>query len=364
MGLNFNLCFKEKSMFPIIYYDTNSQNNHNPNFGSLECGERIKIDISVYEKKGLKIVCPIIKPVYLEICKKIHSDNPIFQYILSKPFKKNILQKIIGIDPSSMKQRNCHGCTMHLTQNICPICGTKKSGNNFFEFAYMLDPNIIDSDTTYITHTSYNAICSAISLVCQMVENKNNGFAIIRPPGHHASNNKSEGFCLVNNVAVCAEYAQQLGRKKIFIFDCDAHHGNGTQNIFYSTNKVFYCSVHTSEAYPKTGMENEKGVGEGEGFNLNIIVPKGINSNDYVEIFSKKVLPVIINYGPDLILVSAGFDGLETDPMKLMKLTPGCYGKITSQLVKLNKQVCMVLEGGYDIENIPKCIEFCINELI
>ena len=356
-------CRMESKPITTIYYDKNSCKNHNPGFGSLECGERIGMNLRTYEKNGYKIVGPVNRKIYKKVCCLVHSTNPVIKYIFKQPFHRNFIKKIIGNNPSEMQMRNCQGCTFSITTEICPMCQTKNIYKKFFKFIYAIDSSIPDSDTTYITHTSYSAILSSISLVCQMVESKNNGFAIVRPPGHHASSQKSQGFCLVNNIAICAEYALYLGIKKIFIFDFDAHHGNGTQNIFYKRKNVFFCSIHTADGYPKTGHENEIGEEDGYGFNLNVIVPKGVGTDEYINAFNNKVFPIIKWYNPDIILVSAGFDGLASDPMQLMKLTPECYQQITKLLASIGKQIYMVLEGGYDIENIPICIDYCIKEL-
>jgi acetoin utilization deacetylase AcuC-like enzyme len=263
----------------------------------------------------------------------------------------------------NISDRNCHGCTMRTSATVCPACRTKYDITRFYKYIHLVDTNVVDSDTTYFTETTYIAIKNAVTLVCQMVDSKKNGFAVIRPPGHHASANKSEGFCIVNNIAIAAKYALTQGFKKIFIFDFDAHHGNGTQNIFYNKSEVFYCSIHTALAYPKTGNENEFGVGEGYGYNYNIIVPKGVKTAEYFRVFYERVIPVVSRYEPDLILVSAGFDGLSTDPMKIMDLDPSCYGLITKALVEVGVPVMMMLEGGYDLKNIDECIKICANEL-
>ncbi len=187
-------------------------------------------------------------------------------------------------------------------------------------------------------------------------------FCIVRPPGHHASYIKSQGFCIINNIALCAEYAINVGFKKIFIFDFDAHHGNGTQEIFYDRNDVFYCSIHTKDAYPKTGSTGETGSGPGTGFTKNIIVPHKCDNELYYKIFKNDVILLITEYKPDLILVSAGFDGLENDPIKLLSLTPEIYGKMTLDLASMKIPIGMVLEGGYT-NSVSKCIELCVNNL-
>ncbi|XWV24714.1 histone deacetylase [Tupanvirus deep ocean] len=352
-----------------IYYDSKMVYYHDPNFGSLENGQRVNININEYEKKGCRIVYPGPLKKYKKILKYIHYANPIFKYISSVSLKPNTFEKLLRMEPKSKKIRNCHGCTSETSDNRCKICDTKNDKNKYFRYAFTIDKNICDSDTTYITPTTYTAVKNAVSLVCQMIddvieEKTKHGFAIVRPPGHHASHDKSEGFCIVNNIAVCAYYAIVKGFKRIFIFDFDAHHGNGTQNMFYYRSDIFYCSIHTIEAYPKTGHEDEIGERFGQGYNLNVIVPKKVDTETYLYKFRDMVIPAITNYKPDLILVSAGFDGLASDPMALMNLTPECYGEIIKALVEFDIPVCMVLEGGYNIEDLKKCYSMCVDELL
>ncbi|AYV85460.1 MAG: histone deacetylase [Satyrvirus sp.] len=347
-----------------IYYDKDSVLNHNPQFGTLENGYRLNINFD----PNIVLKIPNHNGEHFKMVKKFDTCNPTIKYLLSEPFKQNFLQRIFRIRPKSFSPRNCHGCTMLVSDDICPICGTEFGEDNFYKYVHLIDNSVNDSDTTYITHTSCSAIMNATNLVCQMVEDMAkketyNGFAVVRPPGHHASYVKSEGFCLINNIAICAEYAILLGFKKIFIFDFDAHHGNGTQNIFYRRNDVFYCSMHTLDAYPKTGHPEEIGVLSGRYYNLNIIVPKGVSDEAYVGEFKSKVLPAIIKYNPDLILLSAGFDGLKSDPMSIMNLTPNCYTEIIKSLTKLNIKIGIVLEGGYNVENLSICINRCIEQL-
>ncbi|CAH6421055.1 Histone deacetylase [uncultured virus] len=191
------------------------------------------------------------------------------------------------------------------------------------------------------------------------------GFAFVRPPGHHAHCHKSWGFCLVNNLAVGVKYALTRGFNRVFVFDIDAHHGDGTQSIFYQDPNVFYCSIHTAESFPKTGLPEEQGEGEGFGFNLNCVVPKGVSANAYLEVFHDQVRPAIEAYKPDLVLVSAGFDGLDTDPMQIMKLEPATYGTIVAALKEVSQApVGLVLEGGYDVSRLNHCYHACISSLL
>ena len=352
-----------------IYYDPDAVDNHEAGTDSMECGSRVKLDITKYQEQGFKIVYPKNQKKYFKFAKSLHKNNQVFKYLSSNPFEQNIIQKIFKIKPTQKKVRNCHGCTSVTCKTTCEICQTTINNDKFYKYAHLIDSNIIDSDTTYLTPTSLTAIKNSVSLVCQMIDDMamlltRTGFAIIRPPGHHACASKSGGFCLINNIAIAAEYATVVyGLKKIFIFDFDAHHGNGTQNIFYERNDVFYCSIHTIDAYPRSGLESETGVSAGVGYNLNIIVDRGIDGDSYLEIFNSRVMGAIYDYEPDLILVSAGFDGLESDPMRIMKLSISTYKSIVNILSKCECYLGLVLEGGYNLEDLPQCYDICLKEL-
>lgn len=338
-----------------IYSDPEAVYSHDPNFGNMECGQRVNINRMLYAKNGYRIVCPKPKSIYFKVLEQVHGKNPLLKMLRLNNLVKNAT-------------RNCHACTTETTDEICQICQTKFVSQYHFKYAFTLDTNIIDSDTTYVTPATLLTVKNAVSLVCQMIDDlvskkTNHGFAIVRPPGHHACHNKSGGFCIVNNVAVAAEYAIKLGCNRVFIFDFDAHHGDGTQKIFYQRKDVFYCSMHTNSFYPTTGSPSEMGDWPGYCHNLNILVPKDVDDKTYLEIFRSNVLMTIAAFKPDIILVSAGFDGLATDPMKIMKLTVNCYGKMIDNLMQFNVPIGLILEGGYNLEELSKCYDICLKSL-
>jgi acetoin utilization deacetylase AcuC-like enzyme len=182
-----------------------------------------------------------------------------------------------------------------------------------------------------------------------------NGFALVRPPGHHAEPDRSMGFCLFNNVAVAAKYAiSHCGMNRVMIVDWDLHHGNGTQHSFYDTDKVLYVSTHQFPYYPGTGAAGETGKGKGEGFTVNIPLPGYQGDIDYATIFDDIVVPVGRVYQPELILISCGFDIYKNDPLGAMEVTAGGFAYLTRSMVKLANEVCggkllVTLEGGYDL---------------
>jgi len=186
-------------------------------------------------------------------------------------------------------------------------------------------------------------------------------FALIRPPGHHAFSDNGSGFCIFNNISLAAKYAmEKYNIKKIAIIDFDVHHGNGTQSIFYRSPEVFYISIHQYPLYPGSGWYDEKGELEGSGFNLNIPVIPGSAENDYFMAFIEIIFPLIINFGPELILVSAGYDAHKDDPLASINLTEDSYYKIMSIIMymsiagmqnnpcKKRIKIGLILEGGYN----------------
>ena len=179
-------------------------------------------------------------------------------------------------------------------------------------------------------------------------------FVLGRPPGHHARRRQAMGFCLINNIAVAAQYAlDKYPVRRIAIVDFDVHHGNGTQEIFYERSDVLYVSTHQYPFYPGTGSVNEIGRGEGEGYTLNIPLPAGTGDERMLDAFHRKIVPAVRRYRPQLLLVSAGFDAHRLDPLGGMNLTGNAYREIAAILRDLALFSCggrlvAALEGGYD----------------
>jgi acetoin utilization deacetylase AcuC-like enzyme len=172
-------------------------------------------------------------------------------------------------------------------------------------------------------------------------------FALVRPPGHHAEPDRAMGFCIFNNAAVAAAYATASG-KRVAIIDWDVHHGNGTQKIFYSTDKVLYCSIHQVDLFPGTGWIDEIGSGAGKGCTLNIPIRSSSTISDYVYIANHVIIPAVDRFSPDVMIISAGQDSLADDPVGGMALEPSDFGILTGLLAGHAKNpLALVLEGGY-----------------
>ncbi len=178
-------------------------------------------------------------------------------------------------------------------------------------------------------------------------------FCAVRPPGHHAESTRPMGFCLFNNIAVCARYLQhQYGLKKVAIIDWDVHHGNGTQDIFYDDPNVLYISTHESPLYPGTGAFHETGAGSGVGANVNLPFPAGTAGDTYRAAFDEVIVPLIERFAPDWLFISAGFDAHRADPLAGLGLTAADYADLAVRLQSLvpARRLLVVLEGGYHLE--------------
>lgn len=179
-------------------------------------------------------------------------------------------------------------------------------------------------------------------------------FAAVRPPGHHAGRATAMGFCLLNNAAIAAEHARSRGSDRVAILDWDVHHGNGTQDIFYDDGEILYLSAHQSPFYPGTGAANEVGAGEGRGLTVNVALPRGSGEDAYAAAFTEVFLPVLREFRPEVLIVSAGYDAHADDPLGGMNLETDSFGRFTSALDSLTREIgaaplAILLEGGYDL---------------
>ena len=196
------------------------------------------------------------------------------------------------------------------------------------------------------------------------------GFALTRPPGHHATRQRGMGFCLLNNVALAAEYlVQRMGAKRLAIVDLDLHHGNGTQDIFWERGDVFYISTHQMPLYPGTGYVNEIGSGAGEGKTANIPMPPYAGDQAFTHAMQELILPLLDRFQAEMLLVSVGFDTHWRDPLGSLKLSAAVYGELIRELAAWAKvhamgRIALVLEGGYDLEAMGACAQACTAALL
>jgi len=194
-------------------------------------------------------------------------------------------------------------------------------------------------------------------------------FALVRPPGHHAETHRAMGFCLFNNIAIAAAHARnKLNCKRILIVDWDVHHGNGTQQAFYDTKDILFFSTHRSPFYPGTGAADEVGAGSGKGYTVNVPNPPGFGDGEYCEIYSKLLVPIADAYKPDLILVSAGFDSHQDDPLGGMRVTDNGFANLCSIVCDIANRhtagrLALILEGGYHTNALATSTRACIEVL-
>jgi acetoin utilization deacetylase AcuC-like enzyme len=196
-----------------------------------------------------------------------------------------------------------------------------------------------------------------------------NGFALVRPPGHHALADRAMGFCLFNTMAIGAEYLKhRYGAKKIMIVDWDVHHGNGTQDVFYNDPSVLFVSSHQFPFYPGTGSVNEIGAGAGEGYTINVPLPAGCADREYLQVFQDVVVAAAKKFEPEWILVSAGFDPHERDPLGGMEVTEEGFAAMARVLVEQaatfsDGRIALVLEGGYDLAALRNSVAAVLAEM-
>ncbi len=232
----------------------------------------------------------------------------------------------------------------------------------------------LDSMDVAISRRSYDValLAAGASLVLadhMMAGEIQNGFALVRPPGHHAENDTALGFCLFNNVAILARYLQkQYGLDKIAIVDWDVHHGNGTQHTFESDPSVMYISTHQYPFYPGTGAATEQGEGRGKGSVVNCPMSAGATDSAYERAFTERIMPALDQFAPQAVLISAGFDAHAEDPLAQIQLSTEAFAWMSRQLLEVadrhaGGRVISLLEGGYNLSRIGECVATHLDEL-
>jgi len=232
----------------------------------------------------------------------------------------------------------------------------------------------LSTGDTIISHRSWDAALRATGATLNAVDavfgkRVDNAFCIVRPPGHHATPVIGMGFCIFNNVAIAARYAQKkYGIGKVLIADWDVHHGNGTQDIFYSDGSVFFLSTHQHPWYPGTGMPDETGDGPGKGMTLNCPFPAGSGRKEILGAFQEKLLPAAKQVKPELVLISAGFDSRAGDPLGQFTLTDADFADLTHVMREIADQyaggrLVSVLEGGYSLTGLASAVRAHVEAL-
>jgi acetoin utilization deacetylase AcuC-like enzyme len=232
--------------------------------------------------------------------------------------------------------------------------------------AAMLDPDTFTSPESH--EIALLAAGAAIDAAREAWQTGTPTLALVRPPGHHAEAERAMGFCLYNNIAVAAMALRAEGAARVAIVDIDVHHGNGTQAIFYTDPTVLFVSSHQFPFYPGTGAANETGAGPGEGYTLNVPMPAGSGDTDFEAAYGTTIIPAVERFHPDVLLISAGFDAHELDPLGGLRLTTSGYTGLLARLDDVASRVCgrriaLVTEGGYHLTALRECLESAIRVL-
>ncbi len=296
----------------------------------------------------------VYDPIFLEHRMHGHPESPERLLTTMRALEEaGVLARLTHVEASPIAME--HLIAVHDGAYIEQVRRMAESGGGY------LDPD------TYLSARSYEAGLIAAGGLVNLIQavlsgEVDNGFALVRPPGHHALPSRGMGFCLFNNIAIAARYAlDQHNLERVLIADFDVHHGNGTQEIFYDDSHVLYFSTHQYPYYPGTGHWREIGEGEGEGYTVNVPLPAGVGDEGYERIFDEILRPLAERYRPQLILVSAGYDAHWADPLAAMRLSITGYANLARALKALADELCQgklvfTLEGGYNLEVLSHSI--------
>ncbi|KUO40606.1 MAG: hypothetical protein AVW05_03440 [Hadesarchaea archaeon DG-33] len=290
---------------------------HNPGEGHPERPERLKVIVNALKRAKLW-------------------GAPKIKVVEPRPTNRETLELIHDLGYIELVER--------LSKSETPLDGDTPVRKNTYELALLAAGGTIDAGRVVLSGDALNA------------------FAIVRPPGHHATQKRGGGFCYFNNIAVMIErLKREFKLKRIFVLDFDAHHGNGTQDIFYDDPSVLYMSLHQDPLtlYPGTGFIEEMGSGEGEGYTVNVPLPPGSGDAEYMGAMKEIFVPLTEQFKPELFAVSAGFDAYVDDPLTQLRLSTPAYGWLTRFVVEQAERLCkgrvvFVLEGGYVVDALSE----------
>lgn len=304
----------------------------------------------------------LYSPVFLEHEEYGHPESPErLQEILRVLKETDVLPRLTALEPMPATEAQLEA--VHSKELIARVKSIVARGGGH------LDPD------TYTNVRSLDAARLAAGALVRAVDavltgEVDNAFALVRPPGHHATRDRAMGFCLFNNVAVGAQHAlDQHHLERVLIVDYDVHHGNGTQDIFYRTSRVLYFSTHQYPHYPGTGHWQEIGAGEGEGFTVNVPLPPGVGDAGYQRVFDDLLFPIAERYRPQLVLVSVGFDAHWSDPLAMMGLSLAGYTALARTVIAIAREQCagrivFTLEGGYDLRVVSNGVAATFRALL
>lgn len=292
-----------------------------------------------------------------------HPENPRRLVVMKAAIQDDPVNQLVEWrEPRLCEEEDILRC--HTKAHLEAVKRASEMASKSMDTLIRLDPD------TVVCSDSYQAACRAVGAACEAVdlvikESYPTVWGLVRPPGHHATPERSMGFCLFNNAACAAEYARDIYKlERIVIIDHDLHHGNGTQDIFYADPGVLYTSIHQSYHYPGTGHIDEIGEGQGRGFTVNFPVLAGSGNSEFGFYFREIVSPIIHQYMPQLLIVSIGFDAHALDPLGALQVTSQAYGQITTLLRAIASElkigIVYCLEGGYSLEAQAESFLECI----
>lgn len=273
-----------------------------------------------------------------------------YEAIMGKLLKADFADSLLHLKPQPVDEENVERC--HEKKYIAIARDDITSGKSALSTG---DTTVCRESLKAAQHAAGGA-CVAVDAV--MDGKAKNVFCVMRPPGHHATPNRGMGFCVFNNAAVAARYAQQKhGIEKVLIVDWDVHHGNGTQDIFYEDGSVFFFSTHQSPWYPGTGPRDETGKGKGQGTTMNRPFPAGAARKEIIGAFQDDMRPAINRFKPDFVIISAGFDSRIDDPLGQFRLTDEDFVELTKTMMEIagehaEGRLISVLEGGYNVDGL------------
>lgn len=304
----------------------------------------------------------VYDPIYLEHETGTHVENKArLMETIDLLRQSGVLAKLVEI-PARAATADEIGL-VHTPQHYAKVENTSKAGDGW------LDPDTVVSPRSFeVALTAVGGVLEATDAV--LSGKVNSAFALVRPPGHHATPTRAMGFCLFNNIAIAAKRAvEEKGLERVLIVDFDVHHGNGTQDAFYDDPRVLYFSTHEYPFYPGTGFYDETGTGKGKGFTVNVPLPAGGGDAEYLRAFEEILVPVARRYSPELVLVSAGYDAHWLDQLAMMNVSINGYGRmiemlkgIAAELAKGRLVLC--LEGGYHLRALPESVKATFEVLL